>query len=273
MSDTKNILKRMMHLSLLASVGFAALLLVSAPALAQSLGAAESFAILGGSAVNANGTGSVINGDVGVSPGTSITGFPAQATVLPPFSTHSNDGLAIAARASTLALYNFLAAAGPATSILPGLDGQNLGPGIYTTGAALLVSGGTLTLNGAGTYIFQVTSSLTADVGSNVVLNGVDPCNVFWQVTSLATLNGATFAGTVVAQSGVHLGSSASLTGRALAAAAGDVTMAGNNTVGGGCSSASTTSVPTLSEWGVIIFMVLLGLMSIYYLRRQKVKA
>ena len=385
MSGTKNILKRMTSLSLLASLGFAALLLVSAPALAQVLGDAQSFAILGGSAVNANGTGSLINGDVGVSPGSSITGFPAQANTVPPFSfSHSADTAANNARASTLTLYNFLAAAGGAIAIPPGLDGQNLGPGTYTTGAALLVGSGTLTLSGAGTYIFQVTSSLTTGVGSNVVLNGVDPCTVFWQVTSLATLDGATFPGNVVAQTGVHLGTGASLTGRALAAAGGDVTMAGNNTVGG-CSApllATTTlsnpvplpggtvgapvsdsktlsggtdptgtiifrlygpndadctggeiftstvtvngngdyvsdpytpttggtyrwiatysgdsfnaptatlcndlnesvvvtvprpvAVPTLNEWGVIIFMLLVGLMSIYYLRRQRQKA
>lgn len=246
---------------LLASLGFAALLLVSAAALAQSLGAAQSFAILGGSAVNANGTGSSVNGDVGVSPGSSITGFPAQANVVPPFSfAHNADGPANNARAATLTLYNFLAAAGGATPIPPGLDGQNLGPGTYTTGAALLAAGGTLTLTGAGTYIFQVTSSLTANVGSNVVLNGVNPCNVFWQVTSLATLNGAAFAGNVVAQSGVHLGTGARLTGRALAAAAGDVTMAGTNAVGG-CSAAgpglaattlSTVASPSVTLGGTI---------------------
>jgi hypothetical protein len=387
MSQTKNTFKRMMHLSLLASVGFAALLLVSAPALAQVLGDAYSFAILGGSAVNANGTGSLIDGDVGVSPGSSITGFPAQANTVPPFSySHSADTAANNARASTLTLYNFLAAAGGAIAIPPGLDGQNLGPGTYTTGAALLVGGGTLTLSGPGTYIFQVTSSLITGVGSNVVLNGVDPCTVFWQVTSLATLDGATFPGTVVAAAGVHLGTGASLTGRALAAAGGDVTMAGSNTVGGcsapvlapttlsrpgplpggtvgaaisdtktlsggtnpagtitftlygpnddfctlgaiftsppvtvngngdygsgpytptaagtyrwiaaysgdGSNAPSTTlcndlnesvvvaatpgptAVPTLSEWGMIIFMMLVGLISIYYLRRQKAKA
>src|SRR5579862_3437257 len=169
--------------SLRATLAFAALLLVSGLAPAQSLGAAQSFAILGGSAVNANGAGSSVNGDVGVSPGSSITGFPAEANVVPPFSfAHSADGPANNARASTLTLYNFLAAAGGATPIISGLDGQNLGPGTYTIGAALLVAGGTLTLNGAGTYIFQVTSSLIANVGSNVVLNGVNPCNVFWQV-------------------------------------------------------------------------------------------
>ena len=222
-----------------------ALVLTAGPLAAQSPGTAQSFAILGGSAVSANGASSSINGDVGVSPGSAITGFPSPANVVPPFSfAHASDGPANSARAATLTLYNALAAAGGAIPILPGLNGQSLGPGTYSTGAALLVSGGTLTLTGAGTYIFQVASSLTADVGSNVVLIGVNPCNVYWQVTSLATLNGATFAGNVVAQTGIHLGAGARLTGRALAAAAGDVTLAGSNTVGG-CSAAGPGAAAT----------------------------
>ena len=167
--------------------------------------------------VNANGVGSIVNGDVGVSPGASITGFPAAASVTPPFATHITDGPANNARAATLTLYNFLAAVGGATPILPGLNGQVLSPGTYSTGAALLPVGGTLTLNGAGRYVIQIASSLTTGVGSNVVLlNGANPCNVFWQVTTLATLDGATFSGNVVAQTGVHLGTGAALTGRAL---------------------------------------------------------
>ena len=84
------------HPGLLASLGLAALLLVSAPALAQLMGDAQSFAILGGSAVTANGTGSVINGDVGIAPqpATSITGFPANATITPPQSRYQSTRLA-----------------------------------------------------------------------------------------------------------------------------------------------------------------------------------
>jgi hypothetical protein len=114
-----------------------------------------------------------------------------------------------------------------------------------------LASTGTLTLTGSGSdiFIFRAASSLVANTLSNVVLVGVDPCNVFWQVTTLATLNGDTFAGTVVAQTGVHLGAGTttvpvSLTGRALAAAGGDVTLAGFDTVGG-CSAAGTPAGPT----------------------------
>ena len=220
--------------TLAAGAGLAALLCDPSSAGAQSAGAASSFAIVGGTAVSANGTGSVVTGDVGVSPGTSITGFPAAATTVPPYSTHSTDGAAISAQAATLALYNVLAAAGPATPIGAQLDTQNLTPGTYSIGAADLAMNGTLTLTGNGTYIFQVASSLVANVGSQVLLlGGANACNVYWQVTSAATLNGTSFAGTVVAQAAVTLGVGDALTGRALTTSLGSVTLSGTNSAGG----------------------------------------
>jgi ice-binding like protein/putative Ig domain-containing protein len=239
-------------LHLLVRVGFAALVFGPSPASAQtppSVGSAQSFAVLGGTTVTAGGTGTVITGDVGVSPGTSITGFPASATVVPPFATHSNDGPAIAAQTSTTALYIDLAARGGATPLGAELGGVVLTPGVYSfSSTANIASGTTLTLTGAGIYIFKVGSAITANVLSSVLLqNGASACNVFWQVTSAATLNGVTFAGTVVAQAGVTLGVGAALNGRALTTAAGAVTMSGGNTVGG-CSAAGGPCPPiTLS--------------------------
>lgn len=264
-------MRRYLTLAASAGVGFAVLLCNPSPAWAQTVGAASSFAIVGGTTVTAAGTGSVINGDVGVSPGTSITGFPAQASTVPPFSTHSNDGAAINAQAATLGLYNFLAAVGGATPILAQLTGQNLGPGTYSIGAADLATSGTLTLTGAGIYIFQVASSLTANVGSHVVLaGGADPCNVYWQVTSAATLNGVNFAGNVVAQAAVTLGVGDQLTGRALTTSLGAVTLSGTNTAGG-CSTAAVppTPVPTLSEWAFIMLALLLATAGVVALRRR----
>jgi type VI secretion system secreted protein VgrG len=215
------------------------LLCGTSPVLAQSTGAAQSFAVLGGTTVTAGGTGTVITGDVGVSPGTSITGFPASAVVVTPFGIHANDGAAIAAQSSATALYTSLAATGGATPLGAELGGVPLGPGVYSfSSTANIAATTTLTLSGAGVYIFQVGSALTANVGSNVLLlNGASACNIFWQVTSAATLNGVTFAGTVVAQAGITLGVGAALNGRALATAAGAVTMSGGNTVGG-CNAA-----------------------------------
>jgi hypothetical protein len=231
-----------------ASAVFAMLLWGASPALAQSPGAAQSFAVLGGTTVTAAGTGTVITGDVGVSPGTSITGFPASAVVLPPFGIHANDGAAIAAQASATALYSTLAATGGATPLGAELGGVTLGPGVYSFSSTANIAGTTtLTLSGAGVYIFQVGSAVTANVGSNVLLlNGATACNIFWQVTSAATLNGVTFAGTVVAQAGITLGVGAALNGRALATAAGAVTMSGGNTVGG-CSAATGCPVIDIS--------------------------
>jgi hypothetical protein len=216
---------------------------------APSLGAAQSFAVLGGSSVTAAGTGTIISGDVGVSPGTSITGFPAAATVVPPFGTHANDGPAIGAQTATTALYTTLVGTGGATPLGAELGGLTITPGVYAfSSTANIASGTTLTLSGGGVFIFKVGSALTANVLSTVLLqNGASPCNIFWQVTSAATLNGVNFAGTVVAQAGVDLGVGASLTGRALTTAAGAVTLAGGNTVGGCSAAGPSCPVITLS--------------------------
>lgn len=235
------------YLAFVAIAGWAGVVGGSSPVLAQSLGAAETFALLGGTSVTAAGTGSIITGDVGVSPGTSITGFPAAAMVVPPFSTHVNDQAAIDAQTSTTALYIALANANPCSPLGPELSGAMIGPGTWCfSSTANLAATGTLILDGAGTYIFQVGSDLTANVMSTVVLlNGADPCDVFWQVTGAATLNGVNFVGTVVAQAAITLGVDATLTGRALTTAAGAVTLAGTNTVGGCSVVAAPTETPT----------------------------
>jgi Ice-binding-like/Putative Ig domain len=227
---------------------------------APSTGAAQSYAVLAGTTVAVNGTGSVINGDVGVSPGTAITGIPGGGTVVPPFATHSNDSSAIAAQNSVggvgglyTALVNFGGTPASGTPTIPELGNVTLGPGTYIfSSTANIAAGQVLTLSGGGTYVFKVGSSLTANVGSSMLLlNGASPCNVFWQITADATLNGVTFAGTVVAQSSVTLGVGATLSGRALATSLGAVTLSGSNTVGG-CSTAGagcpaiTIAPPTL---------------------------
>ncbi|MFT5198759.1 MAG: hypothetical protein ACI87O_001418 [Planctomycetota bacterium] len=216
------------------------------------LGDAESFAVMGGSTVTVAAIGTVITGNVGTSPGTSITGIPAGGTVVPPYATHSNDAAAIAARVSTDALFTDLATMGGATLIPAELGGTTIGPGTYYfSSSANIAAGTTLTLDGAGLYIFKVGSAITANVLSNVVLsNGASACDVFWQVTSAATLNGVTFSGTVVAYAAITIGVNAVLDGRALTTTAGAVTMAGNATVNLPCGEnigSSYCSSPTNS--------------------------
>ena len=233
---------------LAVSAGLAALVCGSSRASAQELGSAQSFAVLGGSGVTAAGTGTVISGDVGVSPGTSITGFPAGATIAPPFGLHANDAAAIAAQAAASSLYSTLVGTGGATALVAELGGTTVTPGTYAfASTANIASGADFTLSGAGTYIFQVGSAITANDLSRVLLtDGASACDVFWQVTSAATLNGTSFAGNVVAQAGISLGPGAQLTGRALATSAGPVTMAGTNSVGG-CSDPPPPVCPEIT--------------------------
>jgi hypothetical protein len=254
---------------------FASLVFASTPASSQSLGAAENFAVLGGSAVTAavGTTPSRIRGDVGVSPGTSITGFPPAmgAVVLPPFTLHvPNDGPSIAAQAAVTALFlNLSAAGGPATGIPDELSGQDLGPGVYSLGAANLASGGVLRLTGNGTYIFRISSTLNTVSTSNIQLIGAQPCAIWWQVGSSATLNGATFAGNVIGFTGTNsMGPNASLEGRLLTTTPGAVTLAGDNTIN---AAFCAFPVPAFPEWMPLVLAALLALTGFVALRRRQI--
>jgi hypothetical protein len=232
---------------LLVVIGFAALLCASGPALAQvapPLGVSKQFSVLGNSGVTGStGAGTVVNGDVGSSPSASITNFPV-SSVLSPFTLHmTNDGVVQQAHSDAIIAYNYLANQGPGTVLAAQLDNVVLTSGIYsfTGGTADLAATGTLTLNGPGVFVFQVDSTLTANVGSNVT-GSADACNVFWRVGTSATLNGGTFLGNVIADASITVGDGANLNGRALAGIGptGAVTMSGvgSNTIGG-CASSS----------------------------------
>lgn len=248
--------------------GLAALLCSPLPASAQvapPLGAAQPFSALGNSGVTGStGAGTVVAGDVGSSPTPAISNFPP-STVLPPFTLHLTNDLAVQnAHTDAITAYNFLAAQGPGTVLAAQLDGAVLTSGIYSFmgGAADLAALGTLTLDGPGVFVFQVDSTLTANIGSNVV-GTADPCSVYWRVGSSATLNGDTFRGNVIADASITVGDGANLTGKALAGtgATGAVTMAGGggNTVGGCASPASVTTIPALGLAGTATLIVLLA--------------
>lgn len=194
-----------------------AFLPLSAAAQAVGLGTAGSFGVLAGAEVTNTGP-TVVNGNVGVWPGTSITGFPPGSIAPGSGAFHSGNTVAQTAQADLTTAY--LDAAGRACgTTIPGgiLGGLTLTPGVYCMGAADLT--GTLTLNGNGIYIFQVASALTTAPGSQVLLTGgASACNVFWQVTSSAALGTTTsFAGTILALTSITINTGASLNGRALA--------------------------------------------------------
>ena len=187
-------------------------------ATAPSLGAAASFAVLGASTVTCTGL-SVITGDVGVSPGSAITGFPPCTLT---GTIHAADAVSAQAQADALAAYNQLAGA-TCTQDLTGQDlgGMTLLPGVYCFSSSAQLTG-TLNLSGGGIYIFQIGSTLTTASGSSVLISNAQPCaassNVFWQVGSSATLGTATaFAGNILALASITMTTGATLDGRAIA--------------------------------------------------------
>jgi hypothetical protein len=208
-------------MTLVASVAFAAMVCVPSPIRAQvapPLGTAAQFGVLGNSGVTGStGSGTSVNGDVGSSPTASISNFNPPSTTVAPFIVHlTNDATVQQAHADAITAYSALAAQGGAV-LAADLTGVTLTSGVYAFAAAAdLPASTTLTLNGPGIFVFNVESSLTMNVLSNVV-GDADPCNIYWRVGSSATLNGDTFMGTVIASASITIGAGANLTGRALA--------------------------------------------------------
>jgi hypothetical protein len=278
-------MKRTYFSLLSAFLGFAALLFVPFPALAQTappMGVLTQFGALGNSGVTGStGAGTVVTGDVGSSPTPSITNFPP-STVTPPFILHlTNDTTVQQAHLDANTAYNALAAQGPGTVLAAQLNGAVLTSGIYSFagGAADLAATGTLTLNGPGVFVFQVDSALTANVLSNVV-GTADPCLVFWRVGTSATLNGISFRGNVIADASITVGSGSNVTGRVIAGRGptGAVTMAGagGNTIGG-CAAVGAppppggSPGPTLGPIGLAILIVLLAGAGLFVMNRLSV--
>ncbi len=184
------------------------------------LGTATSFAVLAGSTVTNTGS-STIGGDVGVSPGLAVVGFPP-GNVVPPSAIFSG-APAHDPKLDLVTAYN-QAHDTPAVSIAAELGGQTLVPGGYFgTAHGPLQLTGELVLNGeddpSAVWVFQTDSTLTTASGSSVTfINGGSPCSVFWQVGSSATIgSGSDFVGTVLALTSITAVSGADIQGRLLA--------------------------------------------------------
>jgi hypothetical protein len=185
--------------ALLSAASFDSALAQTAP----SLGSASSFAVLGSSTVTCTGV-STITGDVGVSPGSAVTGFPAPCTVVGG-AIHAGDAVAAQAHSDAATAYAALAGATcPPANDLTGQDlgGLTLTPGVYCFDSSAGLTG-TLNLTGEGPWIFQIGSTLTTASNASVLVNnGNEGCapGVFWAVGSSATLGtGTEFQGIILA--------------------------------------------------------------------------
>ncbi len=228
------------------------------------LATSANYSVLGASTVTNTGP-SVLDQSVGLSPGTSITGFPP-GVVTPPAVIDNNNAAAAQAQSDLTTAYNDAAGRSLTATTTADLAGYNLPPGVYAgPSKGALALGGTLTLNGGGdpssVFIFQTDSTLITATDSSVVLtNGAQECNVFWQVGSSATLGtNSVFAGNILANTSVTANTGAVVHGRALARTAA-VTLDTNTftsptcdqvlpttTTGGGSSTTGGGSTTTTS--------------------------
>lgn len=196
---------------------------------AVPLGTAANFAVLAGSTVTNSGLTNV-TGNLGVSPGAAITGFPPGTVTAG--TINAANPVAAQAQSDLTAAYNN-AAGRPVLGAVPAdIGGRVIPPGVYRAPVSLAITG-TVTLdaqnNPNAVFIFLAASTLTTATGSSVVLiNGANACNVFWEAGSSATINGSSiFNGTVLALSSISLGTGAVVNGRVLARN-GAVTLLGN---------------------------------------------
>ncbi|MBE0645384.1 MAG: DUF3494 domain-containing protein [Bacteroidetes bacterium] len=201
------------------------------------LDCANDFTVLAGSTVTSTGN-TIIHGDVGLSPGTQVVGFPPGQVL--DGSIHINDALANNAQLCLTIAYNDAAGRTFNAIIVSDgeLGGKTLAPGLYRSAPGSFgITNSDLTLDAQGdvnaVWIFQMPSStLTVGNGRQVILaGGADAGNVFWQVGSAATIGTtAAMAGTIMADQSIALNTGATLNGRALARIA-EVTFDGNTVI------------------------------------------
>lgn len=239
------------------SIAVVAIVLVSSFVFAQvsfaaptvSLGTANSFAILGASTVTSTGS-STVTGDLGLSPGTSVTGFPP-ATLTGVL--HVANASSLQAKNDLSTAYTTLSGEASTAVISSELGGTTRTPGVYDSASGNFAITGTLTLDAQGdsnaVFVFRTSSTLITAGASNIVLaNGAQACNVFWLVGSSATLGASSqLKGSILASVSITLTTGASLEGRALART-GAVTLDGNVVIVPSCAVAVTpTPTPALT--------------------------
>lgn len=198
------------------------------------LSAAANFAVLCGSEVTSTGATN-ITGDLGLSPGTSVGGFPPRILN---GTLRINDSMAVQGKLDLTAAYND-AAGRTATDIVTlsgNIGGLILTPGLYKSTSSLAISSGDVTFDALGdanaVFIIQIASTLTTTLGRQVFLaGGALPSYIFWQVGSSATFGTTSvFKGVVMVMEAISFNTGATLDGSALATS-GAITLEGNTIV------------------------------------------
>lgn len=195
------------------------------------LGAGNNFAVIAGSSITNTGA-TEITGDLGLSPGTSIGGFPPGTLN---GTLHINDAIANQAKLDITTAYNDAAArvASDMVTLSGNIGGLTLTPGLYKSTSSLAISSGDVTFDALGdlnaVFVIQIASTLTTTPGRKVILSGsAQASNIFWQVSSSASFGTTSvIKGTVIALESITFDTGATLQGRALARN-GNVTMDGN---------------------------------------------
>ncbi|MBW3663729.1 MAG: DUF3494 domain-containing protein [Actinobacteria bacterium] len=235
---------RLRAVSIAAVLGMVAAVVLAGPygtaraATQVDLGTAGSFAVLAGETITNTGP-TTITGDVGLHPGSAVSGFDS---VTLNGQRHIANDTARDAKIDLVTAYDNAAAQQPRTTVDTELGGETLFGGVYNSLDGTFFITGTLTLDAQNdpdtVWIFQTGSTLKTGVDSSVsLINGADACNVFWQVGSSATLDTRTsFAGNILALASVTLNTGATIRGRALARD-GAVTMDTNTITRADCPS------------------------------------
>jgi len=193
------------------------------------LGSATTFGVLAATTVTSTGN-TTINGDLGVSPGNTVSGAPTVNGTL-----HLGDPIAAQAQADLLIAYNDAAGRTLDAVLKTGnLGGQTLAPGLYKSSSSLEITSGDLTLDAQGDpnaiFIFQMVSTLVTTTGRQVILSGgTQAGNVFWQVGSSATIGGSSvFKGNILAYTSITMDTSGTVLGGRLLAMHGAVALDAN---------------------------------------------
>jgi hypothetical protein len=182
-----------------------------------NLGAAANYGVLAGQSVSNSGA-TMINADLGIWPGGTLTGAPTVSGTTQLANTTSQS-----AQGALTAAYNDAAGRAAGSTIAGDLGGMTLTPGVRKSTSTLEITSADVTLDAGGNpnavFIFQIASSFTVAVGRNVILSGgAQPSNIFWQVGSSATLNtNCNVSGNILALTSISMGTGATLNGRAMA--------------------------------------------------------